>query len=96
MHDVGIATPDTAVASAWDPTLIIVSGLRQLGPNATATQLRDYILKLHDFAGLNGMYDFRRGDQHGLDPLSSPLVRWDKTAGAFVLISKPGGMPLSP
>ncbi len=96
MHDVGIATPDTAVASAWDPTLIIVSGLRQLGPNATATQLRDYILKLHDFAGLNGMYDFRRGDQHGLDPLSSPLVRWDKTAGTFVLISKPGGMPLSP
>ena len=95
MRDVGVPNPDNAVASAWDPMLILVGGLRQLGPSASAVQLRDYILKLHDLAGINGMYDFRRGDQHGIDPLSSPLVRWDKTAGDFVLISKPGGLPLS-
>jgi hypothetical protein len=94
MHQVNIATPDQTNLIAWDPMSIMVDALRHIGPNATATQMRDYMLKLHDFAGINGMYDFRRGDQRGVDPLSSPIVRWDKPSGEFVTISKPGGLPL--
>ena len=59
------------------------------------TQLRDYILKQRNFAGISGTYDFvTRADNRGIDPLSSPIVRWDKASGEFANISKPGGLPL--
>jgi branched-chain amino acid transport system substrate-binding protein len=94
MRDVDVTNPDNTTITAWDPLLIMIGGIRQIGPGATAAQLRDYILKLHDFAGIQAMYDFRRGDQHGIDPLSSPVVRYDKASGEFPTISKPGGLPL--
>jgi branched-chain amino acid transport system substrate-binding protein len=63
---------------AWDPARIVVSALRALPPNPTADQLRAYLLQLHGFAGLSGVYDFRSGDQHGLtDTTAFPLLRWD-------------------
>lgn len=93
MHQSGIGEPDLIQFLAWDPMLILVDALRHAGTQATATQVRDYILKTHDYTGTNGTYDFRRGDQRGLDPLSSPVVRWDKGTGEFVAISKPGGVP---
>ena len=40
MHDIGIDNPDNSTTGAWDPMLLMVAGLRQIGPNATATQLR--------------------------------------------------------
>ena len=94
MHQINIAQPDQTNLVAWDALLVTVEALRHIGPGATAVQMRDYILQLHDFPGINGMYDFRRGDQRGVDPLSSPIVRWDKAAGEFVTISRPGGLPL--
>jgi hypothetical protein len=94
MHQINIAQPDQTNLVAWDALLVTVDALRHIGPGATAVRMRDYILQLHDFPGINGMYDFRRGDQRGVDPLSSPIVRWDKAAGEFVTISRPGGLPL--
>ncbi|HXP92822.1 MAG TPA: ABC transporter substrate-binding protein [Candidatus Binatia bacterium] len=94
MRQIGVTTPDQTQLIAWDPMLIMIDALRHIGLDATSTQIRDYMLKLHDFAGINGMYDFRRGDQRGVDPLSSPIVRWDKAGDTFVTISKPGGLPL--
>lgn len=94
MRQIGVTTPDQTEIIAWDPALILVDALRHLGPEATAAQVRDYIAKLHDFVGINGVYDFRRGDQRGLDPRSSPIARWDKAADAFVTTSRPGGAPL--
>jgi branched-chain amino acid transport system substrate-binding protein len=94
MHQIGVANPDQTNLIAWDPMMIIVDALRHVGPSASAIQLRNYMLTLHDFAGINGLYDFRRGDQRGIDPLSSPIVKWDQASGEFVTISKPGGLPL--
>ncbi len=62
---------------AWDPIKITVSALRQLPAGATAAQLRSYLESLHDFAGLWGVYDFRTGDQHGLDGRDSIYVYYD-------------------
>ncbi len=85
-------TPDSG--QAWDPALIVLSGLRKLGPNATAAQLRDYIAGLHGFAGSSGFYDFRSNDQHGLDSDAVIFVRWDAKKGDFVNASRRGGAPL--
>ena len=85
-------TPDSG--QAWDPALIVLSGLRKLGPNATAAQLRDYIATLHGFAGSSGFYDFRSNDGHGLASDAVIFVRWDPKKGDFVNASRRGGAPL--
>lgn len=94
LHQVNIAEPDLTHFVAWDPALIVVDALRHVGTNATAVQVRDYMLKLHDFPAANGIYDFRRGDQRGIDPMASVNVRWDKNAHEFITATKPGGLPL--
>lgn len=85
-------TPGTGIA--WDPGWIVVSALRKLGTGATAQQLREYLLNLHDFNGAMGTYDFRIGDQHGLTDNSVIQVRWNPDGHDFVVASRPGGIPL--
>jgi branched-chain amino acid transport system substrate-binding protein len=83
-----------ASSFVWDPLWIMVSGLRKFGTSATASQLRDYILTLQNFGGVNGIYDFRSGDQHGLTDQSMAIVRWDPKTDNVVPVSKPGGVPI--
>jgi branched-chain amino acid transport system substrate-binding protein len=83
---------DISQSIAWDPGLMIVGAFRKLGPNATAAQLRTYIEALHGWAGANGMYDFRTGDQRGLAVVTSGIMnRWDAGKDTWVAISKFGG-----
>jgi branched-chain amino acid transport system substrate-binding protein len=79
--------------SVWDPALIVLTGLRKLGPTATATQLRDYILSLHRFPGVDGTYDFTSGDQHGLSDKAVVLVSWSSASDTWSTRSGPGGIP---
>jgi branched-chain amino acid transport system substrate-binding protein len=85
--------PTSTSAYAWDPVTIIVSAFGRLGPDATADQIRNYIANLHDFAGINGSYDFGHGDQHGLVN-STVLLKWSPSLSDAVAASKPGGKPL--
>jgi branched-chain amino acid transport system substrate-binding protein len=78
----------------WDPAAIVLSGLRQIGPQATATQLRDYILGLRNFPGIDGVYDFSSGDQHGLSDKAVVIVSWNPQTGEWHAVSGPGGVPL--
>jgi branched-chain amino acid transport system substrate-binding protein len=94
MHEAGVDTPDLTQMLAWDPILIVVDALRHLGTSAEPAQIHQYIETLHGLPGVNGVYDFRRNDQRGLDPATSVVVRWDRAADKFVTISKPGGAPL--
>jgi branched-chain amino acid transport system substrate-binding protein len=89
---VGI-TPDEGHILVWDPTMIIVSALRKLGPDATAQQIRDYILHLHGYIGVDGVYDFSNVDQRGISDKSGAMARWDAAKGTWVRISRPGGYP---
>jgi branched-chain amino acid transport system substrate-binding protein len=93
LHQVNVADPDLTFLVGWDPAIIYIDAFRHLGTGATAAQFRDYLLKRHDLPGINGIYDFRRGDQRGVDPLASVMVRWDKDSHEFVTATKPGGMP---
>jgi branched-chain amino acid transport system substrate-binding protein len=87
---------DNMIATSWDAGLIVVEALRKLGPDATADQLRGYIAGLTDFAGVDGIYDFRTYPERGLGPLSSAIVRYDAEGKRWVWLSKPGGEPLAP
>jgi branched-chain amino acid transport system substrate-binding protein len=85
------AKPNLASTLSWDPALIVIDGLRKLGPNATAAQLNDYIQHLNGWAGINGYYNFTNGSQRGLGIDAVVMDRWDPATGDFVLVSKGGG-----
>jgi branched-chain amino acid transport system substrate-binding protein len=87
-------TPGGLHVLSWDAPNIVFSALKALGPDATAEQLRNYIAKLHGFVGINGTYDFRSGDQHGLGPDAVVIVKWDPSKGDVVPVSDLGGRPL--
>ena len=74
----------------WDPTWILITALRHLGPNATASQVRDYVLNLHGWVGINGVYNFSR-DNRGIGSDSVVVYRWDPAKVNFVPASGPGG-----
>jgi branched-chain amino acid transport system substrate-binding protein len=85
---------DIATACGWDAAVITVSALRKLGPNATPAQVRDYIAGLTDFAGINGIYDFKKYPDRGLGADSVTVVTYDGEKKAWKWLSKPGGEPL--
>jgi branched-chain amino acid transport system substrate-binding protein len=91
----GIAAPTVSHAFAWDPALIVVTELRTLGTNATAAQLHDGIEKLRRFPGVQGIYDFSNGDQHGAAQNGLFILRNDpEHPGHTTIVSKQGGAPL--
>ena len=90
--DVGV-TPDFGLALSWDPALIVVAALRQLGTSATADQIHAYIEKIHDLPGILGVYDFTNGEQRGLTQKDLTIMRWDAKKAQWVAISRAGGEP---
>jgi branched-chain amino acid transport system substrate-binding protein len=85
--------PDMITISAWDPGLVLVQALRDIGPDATAQQLRDYLLKLKGWTGANGPYDFGTNPQRGVGSQNVVMVRWSQ--GKAEALSQLGGAPLA-
>jgi branched-chain amino acid transport system substrate-binding protein len=95
MRGVGVTTPEAGNVLAWDPLLVLGDALRHLNPDPTAMQVRDYLLTVRNFPGIQGFYDFTRGaDQRGVSASLVLLARWDPAGGTFVPITRPGGLPL--
>ncbi len=88
--------PDIAATLAWDPLMIVIDALQHLGPDATAQQVRDYIGGLKGFAGINGIYDFSKVPQRGLDVNDAIVTLWSPTAQTWELVSQPTGIPFQP
>jgi len=84
-------TPNFPNTLSWDPAMMIVDAYRHLGNDATAAQFRDYINTLHGFAGINGIYDFRDGTQHGTSENGVVLVRYNPANDTFTPVSKRAG-----
>jgi branched-chain amino acid transport system substrate-binding protein len=96
MHSIGVAEPSVPNVLPWDPMILMVSALRKYGTNATAQQVRDYILAQSAYAGANGVYNFTKTtasseQNRAVDPMSSAAIRWDKETKSFPIVSKPGG-----
>jgi branched-chain amino acid transport system substrate-binding protein len=88
--------PDFQTGLIWDPAVLLITALRSLGTDATATQIRDYIDKIHDFSGIAGVYDFRDGSHRGLSQKDVVVMRWDAAKTNWVAVSKLGGAPETP
>lgn len=86
--------PDISSELAWDPAMIAVAALRKLGTDATAAQVHDFISHLKGYAGVDGIFDFEKIPQRGLDVSSAVVTRWNKKNETWDVISKPTGIPL--
>jgi branched-chain amino acid transport system substrate-binding protein len=89
----GIA-PDVAAALAWDPAMVIIDALRKLGPDATAQEVRAQLAGLKGYAGVNGIYDYERVPQRGLDENNAVVTLWDPAKKFWQPVSQPAGAPL--
>lgn len=89
------APVDIVAAHAWDPGMMLVAALRKIGPGATAPQIKGFLDDLKGYAGVNGIYDFKKSPQRGLDIQSTVVTRWDATSRHWTMVSKPGGEALS-
>jgi branched-chain amino acid transport system substrate-binding protein len=92
LFDAAGAKPDEPSELAWEPATIVIHALRTLGPEATAPQIRDFIQHLKGFASIDGVYDFEKIPQRGLDVSNAVVTRWD--GKTFAVVSKPAGAPL--
>jgi branched-chain amino acid transport system substrate-binding protein len=89
------APVDIVAAHAWDPAMMLVAALRKIGPGATAAQIKGFLDDLSGYAGINGIYDFKKSPQRGLDMQSTVVTRWDAASRHWTMVSKPGGEALS-
>jgi branched-chain amino acid transport system substrate-binding protein len=86
-------TPDVGATASWDPMMIVVDALRRLGPDASATQIHAHISHLRDYAGINGIYDFEKVPQRGLNDQNAVVTRWNGATRTWDVVSKLGGAP---
>jgi branched-chain amino acid transport system substrate-binding protein len=87
--------PDSPASLAWDPGMILIQTLRTLPEKATAADIRDHISKIQGFAGINGVYDFRKIPQRGVGETEAVVTRWNPAAKVWDVVSKPAGFPKS-
>jgi branched-chain amino acid transport system substrate-binding protein len=93
MRSEGVTRPDWVDAVVWDPAWVVVSGLRKFGPAMSAAQLHDYIEGLHGFAGMNGILDYRDGNQRGVGINAILVLKWDAGRDDWLPVSELGGNP---
>jgi branched-chain amino acid transport system substrate-binding protein len=86
--------PDQSNDLPWDAVMSVVAALRKYGPGATATQVRDFIAGQSHLAGIDGIYDFIKVPQRGLDIGDGVMTRWSKSDDTWIPVSSAGGAPL--
>ena len=86
--------PDQSNDLAWDAAMTTIAALRKFGPGATAEQVRDFIAGQKDLPGVDGIYDFVKVPQRGLDISDGVVTRWSPKADTWEPVSKAGGAPL--
>ncbi len=89
------AAPDAAANHGWGPAMTVIDALRKLPPNATAAQVREYLAGQTSYAGINGVYDFKKVPQRGLSVENAIVTRWDAAQQRWEPVSKATGVPLA-
>jgi branched-chain amino acid transport system substrate-binding protein len=90
-HKAAGIRPDVGQYVGWDATWILIDALKKLGLSATAPQIRDYLVNLRGWTGVNGPYDFRAFPQRGIGTSAVTVARWDQRRGVWLNVSGPGG-----
>lgn len=88
--------PDLGNALAWDPAELLLTAYRQLGLNATASAIHQFLERQNSYVGIMGRYDFTSGNQRGLTPQDEYVYEWSPSHHTWDVVSGPGGSLRSP
>ncbi len=83
--------PDFATNLPWDPTIMLIDALRKFGPDASAAAIHDYLVHLHGWVGIDGVYDMSDGGQRGIGENAEEMAQWDAAKHTWVRASRPHG-----
>ena len=86
--------PDVGQILSWDPALIVIHALKQVGIKATASQIRHAINTTTHFAGATGVYNFSPTNHRGIGTKAVWIARWSTAHNGWIPVSGPGGGPL--
>jgi len=86
--------PDASADIGWDTVRLVIAALNKLPPGASAADLHDALEHLDNYPGIDGIYNFTRVPQRGLDLNNAIVVRWDASAKDWAPVSKLTGIPL--
>lgn len=93
MKTIGIY-PDTGDDLGWEPIRVVADALNQLPAGADAKTLHDFLVNWSGHIGAEGVYDFKKTPQRGLDIDNAIVVRWDGGAKEWHLVSNLTGTPI--
>ena len=86
--------PDAGIEIGWEPIRTIADALNHLPAGADAKALHDFLVNWQGHIGAEGVYDFKKTPQRGLDIDNAIVVRWDGTAKEWHLVSNLTGTPI--
>ncbi len=87
-------TPDIMNGTGWDPAMLVVTALRKVGPNASASDVHTYLENLSGWTGILGSYNFRTQSQRGLGRNAVFIARWTPSNESWAAMSRGGGVPI--
>jgi branched-chain amino acid transport system substrate-binding protein len=93
MKTVGVY-PDSGAELGWEPIRVVADALNKLPPGADAKTLHDFLVSWQGHIGAEGVYDFKKTPQRGLNIDNAVVVRWDPGAKEWHLVSNLTGTPL--
>ena len=93
MKTIGIY-PDAGYELGWEAPRVVVDALNKLPAGADAKQLHDFLINWSGHIGAEGVYDFKKTPQRGLNIDNAVVVRWDPSAKEWHLVSNLTGTPL--
>lgn len=93
MKAIGIY-PDTGYDLGWEPIRVVADALNKLPAGADAKTLHDFLINWSGHIGAEGVYDFKKTPQRGLNIDNAIVVRWDPGAKEWHLVSNLTGTPL--
>src|SRR5579862_4486284 len=91
----GIGTyPDSGIELGWEPIRVVAAALNKVPAGADAKTLHDFLVDWQGHIGAEGVYDFKKTPQRGLNIDNAVVVRWDPAKKEWHLVSNLRGVPL--
>jgi branched-chain amino acid transport system substrate-binding protein len=86
--------PDSGYDLGWEPIRVVADALNKLPAGADAKTLHDFLINWTGHIGAEGVYDFKKTPQRGLNIDNAIVVRWDPKLKQWHLVSNLTGTPL--
>ncbi|HXE29657.1 MAG TPA: ABC transporter substrate-binding protein [Stellaceae bacterium] len=86
--------PDSGADLGWEPVRVVADALNKLPAGADAKKLHDFLVNWQGHIGAEGVYDFKKTPQRGLNIDNAIVVRWDLKAKEWHLVSNLTGTPI--